>query len=346
MKKLCALLILVLWATSAQAARQTLVVYNWSEYIPQEVLTDFTKETGIRVSYATFESNEALFAKIKLQRGKGYDVIVPSSYFIDLLREAGLLDAIDKSKIPNLSNIDPRVMGKPFDPENTYSVPYMWGSAGLVVNKKHIDPATVTSWKDLLRPEYKGRVLLSDDLRDTLGIALKATGHSINSKSEAEIKEAAEFLQKLYPSVRVFDVAASKQTFVTEEVHIGMMWNGDSLVAAESNPDLTFIYPQDGAVLWLDSFAIPKHAANKEAAHIFINYMLRPDVAKRCVEAYMYSTPNLEAIKLLPADLRENRVLLPTEEDLKNSEFLNSVGNALPVYEKYWKELKTGISPR
>lgn len=341
MKKALVLTFMLLWSLPAQAAQNTLVVYNWSEYIPQKVLTQFTKETGIKVVYSTFESNEAMHAKVKLQRGKGYDLIFPTNNMIDTMRAEGLLSTIDKSKLSNLKNLDPKLMGQAFDPENEYSIPYMWGSVGLVVNKKHIDPATITSWRDLLRPEYKGRILLSDDLRDAMGMALKATGHSVNSTSEKDLQDAFEFLKALRPSVKVFDVTASKQTFISEEVRIGMMWNGDSLVAADENPNLTFIYPKEGVILWVDSFAIPKNAKNKDAAHLFINFLLRPEIAKECVMEFRYSTPNLEALKLLPENLRSNRVLVPTEVDLKNAEFLNSVGKALAMYEKFWERVKT-----
>ena len=341
MKKFLVLALVLLWSLSAQAAQNTLVVYNWSEYIPQKVLTQFTKETGIKVVYSTFESNEAMHAKVKLQRGKGYDLIFPTNNMIDIMRAEGLLTTIDKSKLSNLKYLDPKLMGQAFDPENDYSIPYMWGSVGLVVNKKYIDPATVTSWRDLLRPEYKGRILLSDDLRDAMGMALKATGHSVNSTDEKELQAAFEFLKALRPSVKVFDVTASKQTFISEEVRIGMMWNGDSLVAGDENPNLAFIYPKEGVILWVDSFAIPKNAKNKEAAHLFINFLLRPEIAKECVLEFRYSTPNLEALKLLPENLRTNRVLVPTEADLKNAEFLNSVGKALGMYEKFWERVKT-----
>ncbi len=343
MKKFLATLAFVLLSSlPAVAAQNTLVVYNWSEYIPQSVLARFTKETGIKVVYSTFESNEAMHAKIKLQRGKGYDLIVPTNNTIGNMRAEKLLAPIDKSKLSNLKHLDPKLMGQAFDPANEYSIPYMWGSVGLVVNKKYIDPATITSWRDLLRPEFKGKVLLSDDLRDSMGVGLKATGHSVNSTDEKALQDAAAFLKELRPSVKVFDVTVSKQSFVKEKVHIGMMWNGDSLVAKKENPNLAFIYPEEGAILWVDSFAIPKGARNREGAHLFINFLLRPEVARECVTEYRYSTPNLGTLKLLPEELRDNRVLVPAAQDLKNGEFLNSVANALPLYERYWERVKPG----
>lgn len=343
MKQCIAALILVLvCAGFAHAAeKKVLNVYNWSEYVPQDVLDQFTKETGIKVVYTTYESNEAMYAKVKLLKGKGYDIVVPSTYFISLMRDDGLLAPIDKTKLKNIGNLDAKVLNQPYDPGNTHSLPYMWGSVGIMVNRKVIDPSTITSWNDLQKPEFKGKIILSDDQRDTFGIALKALGYSINSTSEAEIKAAHEWLKKLKPSVRVFDVTAIKQAFIGEEVMAGMIWNGDAFIAMQENPDLAFIFPKEGAPLWVDNLAIPVGAEHKENAHKFIDFMLRPDIAKQCVEEYHYSTPNAAAQKMLDKAHAESRVVSPTEADLKNAEFTNGVGKALDLYEKYWELVKT-----
>lgn len=343
MKKLFGVFaIVLLWASVATASdANVLHVFNWSEYIPQSVLDDFTEETGIKVVYTTYESNEAMFAKLKLLEGKGYDVVVPSAYFIDLMRADGLLAPIDKSKLTNYKHINPRVLGQPFDPNNDYSIPYMWGNAGLMVDGAVVDPATITSWNDLFRPEFEGAVILSDDLRDTFGIALKALGYSVNTTNPDEIKAAYEWLLKLKPSVRVFDVTATKQAFIAGEVKAGMSWNGDAFIAMNEYPDLAFIYPKDGVPLWLDTFVIPSGAEHKENAHLFIDFMLRPDVAAKCVEEYNYSTPNLAARDLLPEVQRNSNAVFPSDEDLQNAEFTNYVGKAQELYEKYWEMLKT-----
>ena len=209
-------LALVLFAAGTVRAEEEKVlnIYNWSEYIPQDVLDQFTEETGIKIVYSTYESNEAMYAKLKLLKGEGYDLVVPSTYFITQLKNDGLLQPIDKDKISNFCLLMPRLVNQPFDPKNEYTVPYMWGSTGIIYNSKYVDPLLIKSWKDLLRPEFKGRVLISDDLRDGLGIGLKACGYSINTKNEAELKEAYEFLRKLKASVRVFDITSTKQNFV------------------------------------------------------------------------------------------------------------------------------------
>ncbi|MDR0338721.1 MAG: spermidine/putrescine ABC transporter substrate-binding protein [Desulfovibrio sp.] len=347
MKKRLALLVSVIALTvclavpAPAADKGQVIVYNWSEYIPQDVLDAFTRETGIKVVYSTFESNEAMYAKVKLLRGKSYDVVVPSGYFVDMMRRDKLIRELDHSKLPNLKNLDKKLMDQEYDPGNKYSVPYMWGAVGLAYNTKYVPKGTLTRWNHLLRPEYKGKIILTDDLRDAFGIALRARGHSINSRDAGEIGEAYEFLAQLKNSVRVFDVTAIKQALISEEVWMGPIWNGDYLVALEENDKLAYVFPEEGAVLWTDSFTIPSGAENVENAYVFINYMLRPDVAARCVEEYKYSTPNLPALDLLPEDLRKNPILVPGPAELRNAEFITSVGDSLAEYEKYWEKLKT-----
>ena len=324
---------------AAQKGSGEVVVYNWSDYIPEDVLKDFTKETGIKVVYSTYESNEAMIAKVKLLKGKTYDVVCPSTYFLQQMIADGLLAELDHSKLPNLAQMDPRLMDQSFDPQNKHSVPYMWGTYGLIVNRKYAKDMKVDSWKALLLPEFAGKIMLSDDPRDTIGMALLSQGYSPNSTKEAEIKKAFDFLHKVRPNVRVFDVTASKRAMVNEEAYIGCIWNGDAELAIEENPDLEFVYPKEGVVMWADNFAITSGAANLENAHIFVNYMMRPDVALRCIEEYGYSTPNLEAIKMMDPEMRDNVVLNPTDKELKSSKMLDSVGKAQRIYNQYWEKL-------
>lgn len=329
------------FAADKAADKGQVVVYNWSEYIPQDVLDAFTKETGIKVIYSTFESNEAMFAKVKLLRGKSYDVIVPSGYFVDLLRRDKLIQELDHNKLPNLANLDPKVLNQEYDPGNKYSIPYMWGAVGIAYNTKYVPKGSIKSWSDLLKPEFNGKLILTDDLRDAFGLALRAKGHSVNSTDSAAIKAGFDFLAQLKKSVRVFDVTAIKQALISEEVWLGPIWNGDYLVAHEENPELDFVFPKEGAVLWADSFTIPIGAKNMDNAYTFINYMLKPEVAVRCIEEYKYSSPNLKAIEQLPEKLRDNRILVPGPEEMKNSEFTTGIGSALGEYEKYWEQIKT-----
>lgn len=339
---LVALAALLLAASPSWAEEEKVLnVFSWSEYIPQEVVNGFTKETGIKVVLSTYESNEAMYAKLKLLGGKGYDLIIPSGYFVEVMARDGLLATLDKSRITGLENLDPLSLNQPFDKDNTLTLPYMWGTVGLLVNKKAVDVSTVRSWKDLARPEFKGRVLLSDDLRDTFGVALKALGYSINTTNPDEIKAAYEWLKALKPSVRVFDVTATKQAFISEEVAAGLAWNGDAFIAMQENPDLEFIVPEEGLMIWLDNFAIPSGAEHKENAYKFISYLMRPEVAKLCVEEFNYSTPNKAAEKILEPEYAESKVIVLDPEEMARGEVTLDVGKARELYEKYWEQLKT-----
>lgn len=338
-KKLLALtLALFCWASVALAAEKQVVVYNWTEFIPQDVLQDFEKETGVKVVYSIFESNESMFAKVKMLQGKGYDVIFPSSYFVDLMRKEGLLHKLDHARLPNLKHLDPALLDQAYDPGNQYSIPYMWGSLGLAYNSKHIAKGTLTRWSQLLDPAYSGKILLINDLRDAFGIGLKACGYSLNSRNPEELEKAYAFLSELKKHIRVFDVETIKQNLITEEVWISPIWDGNYLVAKEENPALEYVFPEDGAVYWVDSFVISAGAEHVENAYLFVNYMLRPDVAARCMKEYRYISPNLAGQKLLP----EGTILLPPAHLLAKAEFIGDVGEALAIYAKLWEQLKTG----
>lgn len=343
MKTLLVALAALLLAASPSWAEEEKVlnVFSWSEYIPQEVVNGFTKETGIKVVLSTYESNEAMYAKLKLLGGKGYDLIVPSGYFVEVMARDGLLAPLDKGKITGLENLDQQALNQPFDKGNALTIPYMWGTVGLLVNKKAVDVSTIKSWKDLARPEFKGKVLLSDDLRDTFGVALKALGYSINTTNPDEIKAAYEWLKALKPSVRVFDVTATKQAFISEEVTAGLAWNGDAFIAMQENPDLEFIVPEEGLMIWLDSFAIPAGAEHKENAYKFISYLMRPEVAKLSVEEFSYSTPNKAAEKMLDPEYAKSKVIILDPEEMARGEVTLDVGKARELYEKYWEQLKT-----
>lgn len=325
-------------AAFAAAKKGEVIVYNWSDYIPEDVLDDFTNETGIKVVYTTYESNEAMYAKIKMLKGVGYDLVCPSTYVLEQMIAEGLVQPLDHARLGNLGNVDPKLMDLPFDPKNKHSMPYMWGSYGLIVNTGAVKEP-VTSWHDLLRPEFKGKVMFYDDPRMAFGAALLATGSSPNSTDESEIARAYEFLAKLRGQLRVFDMSSATRSMVAEEAVIGGIWNGDGYLASQENPDLRFVYPKEGVVIWLDSFAVTSGAANVENAHTFINYMLRPEVALRCLEAFGYSSPNLGTLKLMDAELAANRTLNPSAEDLKNSVTVTAVGAAQKIYNKYWEKL-------
>jgi spermidine/putrescine transport system substrate-binding protein len=327
--------------TSAFCAEKVVNLYIWSEYIPDEVLAAFTKETGIKVNISTYDSNEAMYAKVKLV-GKGYDLVVPSSDFVGLMRREGLLLPIDTKRIPNFGMISPRFTNQSFDPQNGHSVPYMWGSTSLAINTALVAKGTVQKSADLWKPELKGKLLLPNDLREVLGIGLKVLGYSINETNPEHLRQAYEKLQSLMPQVRVFDSDSPKQALLAGEVAAGLIYNGEAYVANGENEAIQYIYPPEGFSLWLDSFCIPKGAEHVEEAYKFIDYVLSPKVSAAISESMGYSSPNTKAVELLPEAMKKNIIVNPAPEMVAKGEFLDSLDEkTLKIYEQYWVKLKT-----
>lgn len=336
--KLVGLLLALIVGLSA--ADKVVYVYNWSEYMPDAVIKQFTKETGIKVKYSTYDSNEAMYAKIKTTGGSSYDIIVPSTYFVNKMGREGMLAKLDKTKLSNYKNLDSKLLNKSFDAKNDYSIPYLWGSTGISYNAKMLGENAVKSWSDLWNPKYKNSELLNDDMREVFGMALKVLGYSANSTDAKEIEAAYHKLKELMPNVKMFYSESQKQVYLNEEVSLGMNFNGEGFMANEENPNIKYIYPTEGALVWIDSLVIPKGAKNIDNAHKFINFLLRPEISKAISEEIGYASPNKETLKLLEQSARENRMIYPTDEDLKNSELQIDVGKSLEVYEKYWEMLK------
>ena len=341
MKKAFLVLFFLILPTLVFAARQEVFVFNWSEYVDPSVLKQFEKETGIKVRYSTYESNEAMFAKLKMVQKAGYDVVFPSTYFVDRMRRLGMFAVLDKSKLPNLKYINPALLNKSYDPNNAYSVPYMWGASAIGINSKYIDPKTVTSWNDLWNPKYRGKVLLMDDVRDVFGMALRSLGFSANDRDPNHIRKAYEKLKLLKPSVKVYNSDSPRQPFLNNEVTIGQIWGGEVYQANQENPNIKFIYPKEGAVFWIDNMAIPRTARNVANAHKFIDFLCRPDVAKKNCEFIGYATTNSKAQQMLDPKTRNHKAVYPDDATVKRGEFQNNVGDAILLYEKYWEMLKT-----
>lgn len=341
MKRLAFCLLCLLLTIPSTTWAKELFVYNWSEYLPDSVLQDFTQETGIKVIMSTYDSNEALYAKIRMVDAKGYDLIVPSTDFVARMRKEGLLQPLDKSKLTNFANLDPHLLNQAFDPDNTYSIPYMWGSTAIAVNSKDPAAAAVTSFADLWKPELRGKILLPNDMRGVLGMGLKRLGYSLNETDPAKVAEACELLLPLMDSVRVFDSDSPKQALLNNEVQAAVLWNGEAYIASGENPDIRYVYPTEGFSLWVDNLCIPRNAANVENAHIFIDYLLRPEVAAFICQEMGYSSPNLAAQATLPEDVRGNEIVYPTEADMLRGEFETDLGPAVKANEDCWMRLKT-----
>ena len=334
---------LALGLQSAQADDgKTLYFYNWTEYVPPGLLEQFTKETGIKVIYSTYESNESMYAKLKTYQDGAYDLVVPSTYFVAKMRNEGMIQKIDKSKLSNFHNLDPNLLNKPFDPNNDYSIPYIWGATAIGVNTDAMDAKSVTSWADLWKPQYKQSLLLTDDAREVFQMALRKLGYSGNTRDAKEINAAYEELKKLMPNVLAFNSDNPGNPFMEGEVNLGMIWNGSAWVARQAGTPLEVIWPKEGGIFWMDSLAIPANAKNKEGALKLINFLLRPDVAAQVAETIGYPTPNLAARKLLPAEVANDQSLYPSDEVIKNGEWQDDVGDASVQYEMLFQKLKAG----
>lgn len=318
------------------------VVYNWTEYMPEEVLQQFTEQTGIEVVYSTYESNETMYAKLQLQKNSGYDVVVPSTYYIAKMAKEGMLQPLDHKKLPNLVHMDTNLLNKDYDVNNQYSMPYFWGSTGIGVMSEDIDPSSINSWQQFWDSKYEKSLLLTDDVREVFHIALAINGHSPNTQNEAEIKQAYELLKSLMPNVLLFNSDAPREPYLAGDVSLGMIWNGEAIMAQEEDDSLKYIYPKEGAVFWVDNLAIPAGAANVAEAHAFINFLMKPEIAQKCVEQIGFATANKTALKLMDKSISQNPVIFPPAEVIEYGEFQNDVGDAIAIYNKYWEMLKVG----
>jgi spermidine/putrescine transport system substrate-binding protein len=336
---LCLLLLPVL----VSAGQRNLYIYNWTEYMPDEVLAAFQEKTGIQVVYATYDSNESMYAKIKITKGKGYDLAFPSTYFVDKMRKEGLLSPIDHDVLTNFRHLDPLLLDKPYDPGNQYSIPYVWGSTALAYNSDHVTAEQMTSWKDLWRPEFKNRLVMNDDLREVLGVGLIINGFSVNETDPDRIRTAYESIRTLMPNIRVFSGDSPKQPLLNLEAWAGMIWNGEAYMAAQEFPVIQYAYPEEGAIFWVDSMVIPKGAENKTEAHEFIDFILAPENALIVCEYIGYAPANRTAVEMMPEQLRTNPIVFPPAAEVEKGEFQSDVGDAILVYERFWERLKTGM---
>lgn len=334
------ILVLSFVVISGCSQKPTLHIYSWSDNFDPEVLKAFAKKYNVNYTYDTYSSNEDLLAKLR-SGGSQYDIIQPSDYMVDILTKLDLLEELNKENIPNIVNMDPKFTGLPFDPENKYSLVYMYGITGIAYNKKYVTDE-ITSWQDLWNPKYKDRVALLNDSREVIGMALKKLGYSINSTNEAEIKEAVEELKKLLPNVLAFDTDTIKQKFVSEDFWIGTMWSGDAAFTLEENENIAFVVPKEGAAIFYDTIAIPKGAKNKELAEKFINFILEPKISAQNYEYVGYGNPNLKAIPYHSEEYLSNPYINLSKEELERTESMVDVGEAKEIYDRYFTELKSG----
>ncbi len=319
-------------------ADRQLNVYIWSNYIAPETVRRFEERHHVRVNVDVYDSNEALIAK--MQSGNvDYDVVCPSTYTVQSLVAQGLLRALDFSALPHLSNVDPRFLGRGHDPGNRYSVPYFWGTTGIAYRKSRV--GTVDSWGALWDERFRGRILMLDDARETLGAALKWKGLSVNTTDPASLALAQRALVAQRPLVRAYNSSNFEDVLLSGDVWLAQGWNGQFARAMAQDGDIQYVVPREGSMLFLDSLAIPRGAPHPELAHAFLDYVMEAEVAAEICRTMQYSTPNRAALALLPPAIRDNPAIFPSADVVARTEIIEDIGAATVLYDRLWTEVKT-----
>lgn len=309
----------------------TITIFNWGDYIDEDLIDQFEEETGMKVVYETFDSNEAMLTKIQ-QGGTSYDIAVPSEYTIEKMIEENLLIPLDHSKLPNLKNIDERFMNLSFDPGNKYSVPYFWGTVGIVFNRDFTGDIEFTSWNDLWNPKLKNNILLTDGAREVIGMGLNSLGYSLNDTNKEHLMEAKAKLDSLTPNIKAIVGDEIKMLMANNEAAAAVVWSGDASDMMSENENLDYVVPIEGSNLWFDSMVIPKTAKNIEGAHQFINFMLDAKIAAQNTEYVCYSTPNKEALKYMPEEMVNDERFYPPPELTEKLEVYENLGKRNLAY--------------
>ncbi len=337
----CMYLASYLNSSQGYSGSNTLTIYNWGDYIDPDLLTKFQKETGITVIYQTFDSNEAMMTKVQ-QGGTTFDVAVPSEYAIDKMTQEDLLLPIDHDRLPNLKHIDSRFLNLSFDKDNRYSIPYFWGTVGIVYNPE-LTPEDLVfdSWDDLWDPRLKNGLLLVDGAREVMGFGLNSLGYSLNDRKEEHLQEALRKLQKLTPNVKAIVGDEIKMLLANEEAAAGVVWSGDASEIMDENDKLDYVIPKEGSNVWFDNMVIPRTARNLDGAYKFMNFMLDPANAAQNAEYVGYSTPNKDAIQLLPEEISSDERFYPPEELTGRLEVYDNLGKRmLSHYNELFLEFK------
>ena len=336
-------LFLLILASEAFAANQVVNVYAWASEIPDAIVKQFEKETGIHVNISTYDNNEIMYAKMRASQNAGYDVIMPSSYFVNRMVKQDMLLPLDKTKLPNFKNIDDSFNNPAYDPGLRYSVPYLWGVTGIFTNSNDFPPKSISRWSDLWNKKFYNQLMLLDDTRENFSIALLALGYSPNDTDPEHIKAAFEKLLALMPNVKVFSSDTVVSILIDEDATIGSAWNGDVYKASTENKALNFTFPQEGFVIWVDNFAIPRNAPHITNAYTFLNFILRPDIAKIAALTTNFGIVNRPGKALLPIDIQNNQTIYPSKEVMQRGIFQTDLGEkTLAIYEAYWEKLKMG----
>ncbi|MBR3319604.1 spermidine/putrescine ABC transporter substrate-binding protein [Candidatus Saccharibacteria bacterium] len=311
------------------SSQNSLNVLNWTSYIPNEVINNFEKEYGIKVNYGTYSSNEELLAKLTSSREGTYDLVFPSDYMVDLMISRNLLEPLDLKKLQNVNNLNTLFLGQSYDSDNSYSLPFLLATTVFIYDSTKID--RLTSYKDLQNPELENDIVMLDDQRIVIGAMLNACGYNMNDVHEDHLESSLEFFNKIKPNIKAFDSDSPKTFFITKEVDAGLVWNAEAILAREENPELKISYPAEGFTLSMDNYTIVKGAKNIESAYLFIDYLLRPEVAQMIVDEYPYISTN-KYVESLPE--------IELKQILANGSYVENVGSDIKKFDKLWAKYK------
>lgn len=328
--------ILILPGCSKQTASEgELNLYNWTEYLPQSVIDEFEQEYNIKVNVTLYSSNEEMLSKVKSSNEGTYDIVVPSDYMVENMISQGLLEELDLSQIPNLSNIDEAYLDQSFDPGNAYSVPYRGGICALCVNTSMVSE-DITSYSQLFDPQYADSIVALDDFRIIIGIVEMSMGYTANETDPDVLAKVEDRLMDLKSNIKILDSDSPKTAMINGETSIGLMWNAEAALAIQGNPDVKIVFPEEGNTLFLDNLCIVKGAKNVENAEKFINFILDPEVSAEISQVYPYLNPNSAAVDLLGDDYKNNQAANIPADVFKNGQYIQNIGKTVDIYNDMW----------
>ena len=330
-------LIFIFSACSSNMNSRVLNVYNWGEYIDPEILDEFQQKTGIKVNYDEFPSNEDMYAKVK-NSSSGYDIVFPSDYMLERMIKEDLVQKINFDNIPNFKNIHTRFINLSFDPTSEYSMPYMWGTLGIMYNKSLVNKP-VNSWDILWDEDYAGQIFIYDSMRDAFCMALKKLGYPINITDVNKLNEAKDQLILQKPLVQAYAGDSIRDKMINESAALALTYSGDAFLCSLENSDIDYVIPDEGSNVWVDVIAILKGAQNITEAEEFINFLCDPEVALRNTEYIGYSTTNQVAYDLLDDDVKNNHIYWTSDDDFGRTEFFFYSQDMIREYDNAWTEV-------
>ena len=304
-------------------------VLNWSSYIPNDVIRDFEKETGIKVNYGTYSSNEELLAKLSSSKEGTYDVVFPSDYMVELMISKNMLEPIDINRLSNYKNIDEVFLNQNYDINNSYSLPFLLATSVIAYNSSNV--SDIDDYKDFVNDKYKNDIVLLDDERIVIGALLQGIGYDINDYNDTYLEEAYEFYNSFKDNIKAFDSDSPKSFLITNETNIGLLWNAEAILARDHNPNIKIVYPKSGYALSMDNYVITKGSTNTDNAYKFINYLLRDDICKRIIDDYPYISTNKNITNYSDEELKEI---------LNNGSYIKNVSDNIKKFDRLWAKMK------